>query len=92
MLSTVLGGSAVTWLVFRATSLLSARLRIRDAGHQPARYRPRRPVDPARDHIRGAGRAVVTIVEYGDFECPWARVMDPGGPAGSRRNGDPSPG
>lgn len=30
-------------------------------------------VDPATDHVRGSAAARVTLIEYGDFECPTCR-------------------
>lgn len=32
-----------------------------------------RPVDPAKDHVRGAANPVVTIIEYSDLECPFCK-------------------
>jgi len=32
------------------------------------------PVDPDRDHWRGGEGAAVTLVEYGDYECPYSRM------------------
>jgi protein-disulfide isomerase len=31
----------------------------------------------ARDHIRGPMNAIVTMVEYGDFECPHCAAAHP---------------
>lgn len=30
------------------------------------------PVNIGTDHIRGSTNAPITMVEYGDFECPYA--------------------
>ena len=35
------------------------------------------PVDQDRDHIRGPEESLVTVVEYGDFECPYCGLAEP---------------
>jgi protein-disulfide isomerase len=78
ILSAALGATIVTWLLFRATALLPRRLRIRALlGTAEPLVDLYIDVDPARDHIRGPIDAPVTIVEYGDFECPYCGQAEP---------------
>ena len=78
ILSAAIAATALTWLLFRATVLLPRRLRIAAlAGGAEPLTDLYLDVDPERDHIRGPADAPVTIVEYGDFECPYCGRAEP---------------
>ena len=78
VLSAALAASLLTWLLFRATALLPRRLRIRALlGTAEPLVDLYIDVDPERDHVRGPLDAPVTVVEYGDFECPYCGRAEP---------------
>jgi len=78
ILSAALGAALITWLLFRATALLPRRLRIRALlGTAEPLVDLYIDVDPERDHVRGPLEAPVTLVEYGDLECPYCGQAEP---------------
>ncbi|RYV51275.1 Na+/H+ antiporter NhaA [Pengzhenrongella frigida] len=78
ILTAALGAAGITWALFRITAALPVARRARALlGTAEQIVDLADPVHPDLDHVRGPSQAPVTLVEYGDFECPYCGQAEP---------------
>jgi Na+/H+ antiporter NhaA len=78
VLAAAMLASLFTWIIFRITERLPQRQRIVALlGRSEVIVDLVDPVDVERDHIRGPRESLVTLLEYGDLECPYCGQAEP---------------
>jgi protein-disulfide isomerase len=71
-LTAAFAASALTWVVYRLAALLPKPVRARALLGNRRLIQDLIPeVDAQHDHIRGPQRSLITLIEFGDFECPF---------------------
>jgi Na+/H+ antiporter NhaA len=78
VLASALVASGLSWAIFQVIQRLPTPIRGRALlGTATTILDLADPVDPERDHIRPRTDGLVTMVEYGDLECPYCGQAEP---------------